>query len=146
MRANIHLYANAHAYDQVMSLAQRECCGYRITLSDLVLEDVTSAKHAHHVVSCTHMQSNDGQLVIALSSGAVVLWDIRSKKVVKRFLGGSNSVLHVAVPSPGGKYVAAGYDCGQIAVWLVEREKAPAFMCVHTRDSGAACCCVFVML
>ena len=114
-----------------MSLPQRECCGYRIALADIASEEQISTKEAHHVVSCTHMQSGDGQLLIAVSNGAIALWDIRARRVLRRYVGGAG-LLHVAVPSPGGKYVAAGYESGHIAVWLLDKEKAPAFMCEHS--------------
>ena len=32
-----------------------------------------------------------------------------------------------AQPSPGGRYLAAGYENGEVYIWMMDKEKTPAF-------------------
>jgi WD40 repeat protein len=57
----------------------------------------------------------DNQLVTAGDSGAVIVWDIASRKEIVNFnSGGVSDALAV---SPDGKYLAAGVAGGDIVVW-----------------------------
>ncbi|KAG8961625.1 hypothetical protein FRC03_005135 [Tulasnella sp. 419] len=60
--------------------------------------------------------SPDGALLASASGKDVVLWDYRSRKVLKRLKEDRGTVLCVAF-SPDGRFLATGLDTGQITTW-----------------------------
>jgi RNA polymerase sigma factor (sigma-70 family) len=70
-------------------------------------------------ISCLALAfSPDSQTLVwgGLNDGEAVMWDIATRKEVRRF-GGHNSILRQLTFAPDGKLLAAGYDDKTIGLW-----------------------------
>lgn len=70
-------------------------------------------------------KTDDDCLLIGLTNGEIVKWEMRSDSAPKRFSIGSNagSVNSISINSHGSHF-AAGYDNGEIAIWSLAGEEA----------------------
>jgi WD40 repeat protein len=74
--------------------------------------------HSHYVRSL--VVSKDGQHVLSASEdGTMVLWELRSGRIVQRYLGHEDKVM-TARFSPDGEFIASGSRDQTIRLWQVK--------------------------
>lgn len=123
-----------HLFFVLCLLALGSCNWFKsVTSNSEIAPDIrTNAGHAGDVLSLS--ASPDGQYL--LSGGydqTARLWEVASRKEVRRFEGNTGAVTAVGF-SPDGKKVAIGGENGSLCIWGIDQSIAE--LCFNEQKSG----------
>eukprot|EP01137_Pigoraptor_chileana_P003667 Opistho-2@44191 len=99
-------------------------CGYLVYWNHVI--DVSRKTHPGKVVAIEEHPFEEGKLLVAHACGNVVLWDLKLKKVVRRYGSEQTNrgVTCASWHSEGSKF-ALGHDDGSMSVWQMKTEARP---------------------